>query len=315
MRTTLVIPIGLGLALALAPGRANAAPPRVELRLEYVRGAGAEACPAEPTKLRAEVAARMGYDPFEGASALERLTVVMMAKGHGFAARVERFNAAGANTWSETFSTRAVQGGCAALMSPLASYLRALFLTYQSGPATPPAAPPPEPAAPRPEPAVPAPIPPAASPPELHASPIQPASPPEPLNAPNPKRTAPRNVAIVAYLTAGTFLSLGIGFAIDTQDKTHTAQALATQSYPTVGDYACKTEGVSSGYCARLLGAWQSRDAALGFRNGWFAGAGVSAAVGLAATVWALSLPTTIKGQPQTQVRLSPGGLVFSGTF
>ena len=66
MRTALVIPIGLGLALALAPSRASA-DPRVELRLEYVRGAGGEACPAEPTKLRAEVAARMGYDPFEGA--------------------------------------------------------------------------------------------------------------------------------------------------------------------------------------------------------------------------------------------------------
>ncbi len=143
MRTALVIPIGLGLALALAPRRASADPPRVELRLEYVRGAGAEACPAEPTLLRAEVAARMGYDPFEGASAPERLTVGMMAKGHGFAAHVERFNAAGANTWSETFSMRPLQGGCAALMSPLGSYLRALFLTYQGGPVTPPAAPPP----------------------------------------------------------------------------------------------------------------------------------------------------------------------------
>ena len=105
MRTALVIPIGFGLALALAPGRASADQPRVELRLEYVRGAGGEVCPAEPTTLRAEVAARMGYDPFEGTGAPERLAVVMMAKGRGFAARVERFNAAGANTWSETFST------------------------------------------------------------------------------------------------------------------------------------------------------------------------------------------------------------------
>ena len=82
-------------------------PPRVSVRLEYARSSGGEACPAEPTTLRAEVAARMGYDPFEGASAPERLAVVMVAKGRGFAARVERFNAAGANTWSETFSTRA----------------------------------------------------------------------------------------------------------------------------------------------------------------------------------------------------------------
>ena len=57
MRLTLALP--LSLALALAPGRASADPPRVELRLEYVRGSGGEACPAEPTSLRAEVAARI----------------------------------------------------------------------------------------------------------------------------------------------------------------------------------------------------------------------------------------------------------------
>ena len=315
MRTALVIPIGLGLALALAPSRASADPPRVELRLEYVRGAGGEACPAEPTKLRAEVAARMGYDPFEGASAPERLAVVMMAKGHGFAARVERFNAAGANTWSETFSMRPLQGGCAALMAPLGSYLRALFLTYQGGPATPPAAPPPEPAAPRPEPIAPAPSPPAASPPELRASPIQPASPPEPLNAPNPKRTTPRNVAMVAYIAAGTFLGLGIAWSVDAQNKGNTAQALTTQYYRTGGDFECKSSGAADSYCSTVLGAWQSRDAALNLRNGWFAASGVSVAVGAVATAWALNLPTIIKGQPKTQVRIRPGGLVIFGTF
>jgi hypothetical protein len=309
MRTTLAVPIGL--ALALAPGRASADQPRVELRLEYVRGSGGEACPAEPTALRAQVEARLGYDPFEGTSAPERLTVVMIAKGRGFAARVERFNATGVTTWSETFPTRPWQGNCAALTSPLASYLRGILLTYQSGPAAPPVAPPPEPAVP------PAAPPPAPSPPsELRAPPAQPATPPEPANVPNPTRATARNVAILAYAVGGAFLGLGIGFAVDTQNKTNTAQALATQSYPSAGDDACKTAGdVPSGYCARLLGAWQSRDTALGLRNGWFAGAGVSMAVGLGATVLALHLPTTIKGQPQTQVRLSPGGLVFSGTF
>ncbi len=316
MRTALVLPIGLGLALAFMPGRASADPPRVELRLEYVRGSGGEACPAQPTALRAALAARMGYDPFDAASAPERLAVVMVAKGRGFAAQVERFNAAGASTFSETFPPRPLQGDCAALTSPLASYLRGMFLTYQSGPAAPHAAPPPEPTAPRPEPAAPAPSPPAASPPELRAPPALPANPPEPPSVPNPTRATARNVAIVAYLIGGTFLGFGIGFAVDTQNKTNKAQALATQSYPTAGNDVCRTaEAVSSGYCVRLLGAWQSRDTALGLRNGGFAGAGVSTAVGLAATVWALSLPTTTKGQPQTQVRLSPGGLVVSGTF
>ena len=131
MRTTRTIPVAL--ALALAPYRASAEPPDVSLRLDYARASGGEACPADPTTLRAEVAARMGYDPFEKTSAPERLTVVMVAKGRGFAARVERFNAAGESTWSETFPPRPLQGDCEALMSPLASYLRVSFLSYQGG--------------------------------------------------------------------------------------------------------------------------------------------------------------------------------------
>jgi hypothetical protein len=309
MRLTLALPIGL--ALALAPGRASADPPRVELRLEYVRGSGGGACPAEPTSLRAEVAARMGYDPFEGASAPDRLAVVMLAKGRGYAARVERFNAAGVNTWSETFAPRASQRDCAALMSPLASYLRALFLTYQSGPAAPPAAPPPEPAAPRPEPTAPALTPPA----EPRVPPAQPAIPPEPAKVPNPTRVTARNVAIVAYTAAGAFLGLGIAWSVDTQNKGSTAQALATQSYRTGGNDECKSSGAPDSYCSTLLGAWQSRDAARNLRNGWFAAAGVSVAAGAVATAWALNLPTMIKGQPRTQLRIRPGGLAISGTF
>ena len=314
MRTALVLPIGLGLALALVPGRASADPPHVEVRLEYVRGSGGEACPAEPTALRAEVKARMGYDPFERASAPERLAIVMTSKGHGFAAHVERFNAAGASTWSETFSTRASQGDCAALMSPLASYLRALFLTYQSGPATPPAAPPPEPAAPRPEPAAPARSAPAASPPELHAPPAQPANPPEPPSMPNPARTAARNVAVVAYIAAGTFLGLGIAWSVDTENKGNAARALAAQQYAG-GTISCANGQAPSGYCTNLLDAVQRQDTAIGIRNGWFVAAGVSAVAGTVATFWALSLPVTIRGQPQAQVTLRPGGLGIRGSF
>ncbi len=309
MRPTLALPIGL--ALALAPGRASADPPRVELRLEYVRASGGEACPAEPTSLRAEVAARMGYDPFEGASAPDRLAVVMMAKGRGYAARVERFNAAGVNTWSETFATRASQRDCAALMSPLASYLRALFLTYQSGPAAPPVAPPPEPAVQRPEPTAPAPTP----PPELRVPLAQPAIPPEPAKVPNPTRATARNVAIVAYTAAGAFLGLGIAWSVVAQDKANSAQALSAQPNPVETDSGCHSAGAPDRYCTSLLGAWQSRDAALNLRNGWFAAAGVSVAIGAVATAWALDLPKMIKGQPQTQVTIRPGGLVFSGTY
>ena len=315
MRTTLVIPIGLGLALALAPSRASA-DPRVELRLEYVRGAGGEACPAEPTKLRAEVAARMGYDPFEGASAPERLAVVMMAKGRGFAARVERFNAAGVNTWSETFSTRALQGGCAALMSPLASYLRALFLTYQGGPATPPATPPPEPAAPRPETAAPAPSPPAASPPDLRAPPSQPASPPEPPNVPDSTRTTARNVAIVAYVVGGVFIVSGIAWTVDARNKEISAQSLSAQLNQTAGQDACSTTAVASSQrCAQLVSAFQSQDTANGFRNASYAAAGVAVTVGAAATAIAVTLPPMVKGPSGPQLKISLGGLAIQGSF
>jgi hypothetical protein len=312
MRLTLALP--LGLALALAPGRASADPPRVELRLEYLRGAGGEACPAEPTSLRAEVAARMGYDPFEGASAPDRLAVVMMAKGRGYAARVERFNAAGLNTWSETFSPRASQRDCAALMSPLASYLRALFLTYQSGPEAPPAAPPPEPAVPRREPTAPAPTPPAASPPELRAPSVQPATPREPPSVPNPTRATARNLAIVAYTAAGAFLGLGIAWSVDAQNKGNTASALAAEPYAG-GTIVCANGQAPSGYCTNLLNAVENHDTSIGLRNGWFVAAAVSAAAGTVATFWALSLPVTIKGQPQAQVTLRPGSLVIRGSF
>ncbi len=316
MRTALALPIGLGLALALAPGRASATQPRVELRLEYVRGAGGGACPAEPTKLRAEVAARMGYDPFEGASAPERLTVVMTAKGHGFAARVERFNAAGVSTWSETFSMRPLQGGCAALMAPLGSYLRALFLTYQGGPATPPAAPPPEPATPRPEPTAPAPSPPAASPPELHASPIQPAKPPEPPRAPNPTRATARNVAIVAYIAAGTFLGLGIAWSVDARTKRNDAQTLSAQLHQVDGSQACtRMGGGTITECSRLVSAAQTADTAEALRNTWYIGAGVSAAVGITSTVITFALPSTIKGQSMPQISVTPTGISVHGSF
>ena len=315
MRTALALPAVV--ALALAPARASADPPSVSVRLEYVRGSGGEACPAEPTTLRAEVAARMGYDPFEGASTPERLAVVMMAaaKGRGFVARVERFNAAGESTWSETFPPRPLQGSCAALMSPLASYLRALFLSYQGGPASPPAVPLPEPAVSLPTPAAPVPSPPAAPARELRAPPVQLADPPAPPSVPNPTRATARDMAIVAYAVGGAFLGLGIAWTVDAQNKDDAAQALRGQNYRSGGTTGCTTGAVSGGKCDRVLGAWQSRDTALNLRNGWFAAAGVSVAVGAVATIWALNLPTTIKGPPQTQVRLTPCGLVISGAF
>jgi hypothetical protein len=301
MRTARATVVGLG--LALAPADAHAEPPRVSARLVYARGPGGEACPAEPTSLRAELTRRMGYDPFARADAPERLTVSVVGQGGGFRARVERFNAAGVSTWSETFPARPVHGGCAALFSPLASYVFGLFLT-------PPAAPAVEP----PEPAAPAPTPPPPAAPAPTPPPAPPPVPPEPPNVPNPARSTARTVAIVSYSTGAILLGFGIGFAVDAQNKGNTASALAAKPFAG-GTHACANGQAPSAYCTSLFNVVQGQDRAIGIRNGLFVAAGVSVAVGAVATLWALSLSTTIKGQPQAQVTFMPGGLVIRGSF
>ena len=305
MRIARALPIGL--ALALAPARASAESPRVSLRLDYTLGKGGESCPADPAALRGEVEKRMGYDPFDRPAARERLAVVLVRKGGGYAATVERFNAAGVSTWTETFPSDPFRE-CAALISPLASFLRSMFLGYQGAPAAPAA-----PAAPPPEPDAPAPTPPPAPPPELRAPLPEPAKPPELPNVPNHAYTTARTVAIVFCSTGVILLGFGVAFAIDAQSKGKTANALAAKPFAG-GTWACANGQAPSGYCSDLRKAVQSQDSAIGARNGLFIGAGVSAAVGAVATFWALSLPSTIKG-PQTQVSLRPGGLVIHGSF
>ena len=305
MRAARAIPVVL--ALALAPAGASAEPPpRVSVRLDYTRGKGGAACPADPTALRAEVEHVMGYDPFEP-SAPERLVVLVSSKDGAFAALVERFNAAGVTTWSETFGQKKpTPGNCTALFPPLASYLDGLFLTYQGAPA-------PRPALPS-EPAVPVPTPPPAAPPELRAPLPKSAEQPD---VPNPTRTLASRVMIASYVTAGAFLTLAIGFTANEQSKKNAAQTLAAQPAPAggTGNTACYQGPTLDSYCTRLLKVWQAHDEAVGLRNGAFAAAGVSAAIGVAATVWAVNLPTTIRGQAPTQVMIRPGGVVLSGTF
>jgi hypothetical protein len=303
MRTARATVVGLGLVLALAPAEASAEPPRVSARLDYARGPGGEACPAEPTSLRAEVTRRMGYDPFARTDAPERLTVRVVGQDGGVRARVERFNAAGVSTWAETFPARPLHGECAALFSPLASYVFGLFLTSPGAPGAQAAVPPPEPAAP--------PVP----PPALPHPPAAPPVPPDVPNVPNPARATARKVEIVAYTVGAVSFTAGVAFAVDEQIKLRAAQALSTQPNRVPTDFGCKSAGAPGDYCRNLLGTWQSRDTALNARNGLVAAAGVSIAVGLVATAWALNLPKMVKGQPQTQVRFSPGGLVASGTF
>jgi hypothetical protein len=306
MRTARAFPVAF--ALALAPGWAWAEPPRVSVRLDYTRGQGGEACPAEPAALRGHVAQLMGYDPFDRPDAPERLVVVVVGQDRGFAARVQRFNAAGETTWAETFPKRPLHGDCAALFPPLASYLDGLFLRFQGPPAALPAASspepaPPSPAEPRPEPAPPAPL-------------ARAGDPPEPPTAPNPARTTARNVAIASYAAAGVFLGLGIAWSVDAQNKGDTAQSLSAQLHKGGGVTACTPtgDGTAKG-CAQLVSAFQAADTAGATRNGWYAGAGVSAAVGVASTVLAFMLPSTIRGKPAPQLSLKPGGILIHGSF
>jgi hypothetical protein len=286
--------ISLGMALALAPVVARAELP-VVARLDYVRGPGAETCPADASTLRAHVAALLGYDPFARGDAPERVVVVVSAgKDRAWSARVERYNAAGALTYGpETFPDPPLQGDCGALVSPLAAYLRGLVLRAGPPPAAPVPSPPPAPRAPPPE----------------------PAKAPEPPSVPNAAHTTARALAIVSYSVGAVLLGFGIGFTVDEQSKTNSAQTLSGQVLRSGGTTGCASGSVSGASCDGVLRAWQSRDSALNARNGFLGGAGASMAIGAIATVFAVNLPTMVKGQSQTQVTIRPGGLVFSGTF
>jgi hypothetical protein len=132
MRPPLFVVASAALLLA-APALAE--PPRASLHLEYARGPGGEACPAEGA-LHDEVARRMGYDPFDPAAA-ERLTIVVARQGRGFAAQLSRYAAGGAQTWAETFPVRG--DDCGVLIAGLASEIRALLAPVQSQPAPTPA--------------------------------------------------------------------------------------------------------------------------------------------------------------------------------
>ncbi|WP_438028508.1 hypothetical protein [Sorangium sp. So ce233] len=144
--------------LRVVDAHAAPEPPRAAMRLEVVRGPGAEGCP-DATFLRAEVARGLGADPFQG-DAPEVLTVSIAREGPELTASLALRDREGETRWAEAFSTRS---RCDELLSGAALAIVAHLLGAQPSP----------------------------SPPERSAPPEERSAPPEERSAPPEERSAP----------------------------------------------------------------------------------------------------------------------------
>ncbi|WP_437800144.1 hypothetical protein [Sorangium sp. So ce693] len=111
--------------LCVAAARAAPELRPAAMRLEVVRGPGAEAC-ADEAFLRAEVARGLGADPFQD-DAPRVLTVTIAQAGPELTASMalRESESAGDTTWAEGFGTR---NGCEALLSGAALAIVAQIL-------------------------------------------------------------------------------------------------------------------------------------------------------------------------------------------
>ncbi|XXY20791.1 hypothetical protein WME88_14280 [Sorangium sp. So ce216] len=144
--------------LRAADAHAALEPPRAEIRLDLVQGPGTEGCPGEAF-LRAEVARRLGADPFQDdADAPQVLTVRIAREGPEIAASLALRDSDGQTRWADGFGTRSP---CDELLAGVALAIVAQLLgAPEPAPPPPERSPPPEPppADPsRPEPSPPAP--------------------------------------------------------------------------------------------------------------------------------------------------------------
>jgi hypothetical protein len=166
------LPVLLATAGAEAGGTATLRPAPV--RLVYVRGAGADHCP-DAAALRAAVAARLGYEPFQE-DAPTLIVATLSRRGRGLRAQIELRDPTGEITGAREITSE--QNDCAELASA-ATLAISIAVDPLSATRPPPAAPPP----PQPEPATP---PAPAKPPEL-ATPSSSEATPVPVR----KRPAP----------------------------------------------------------------------------------------------------------------------------
>ncbi|WP_434041099.1 MULTISPECIES: hypothetical protein [Sorangium] len=135
--------------LRMAEAYAAPEPPRAEMRLEVMRGPGAEDCPDEAF-LRAEVARGLGADPFQDDTP-RVLTVSVVREGPELTASIALRDGKGETHWAEGFSTRS---GCEELLSGVALAIVAQILGAPEGAhppaeASPPSEPPLRPSPPR----------------------------------------------------------------------------------------------------------------------------------------------------------------------
>ncbi|MDC0683090.1 hypothetical protein [Sorangium atrum] len=183
--------------LCVAAARAAPELRPAAMRLEVVRGPGAQAC-GDEAFLRAEVARGLGADPFQD-DAPRVLTVTIAQAGPELTASMalRGSESAGDTIWAEGFGTR---NGCEALLSGAALAIVAQILNM------PERAPPPSEASPEPEPSAP-PSPPLSRARRAAPEPVRRAEHPK---VPTPPEAAPSPPEPLR-LEAGLGATLGLG--------------------------------------------------------------------------------------------------------
>lgn len=203
-----MLSLGAVTVLALAAGQpGELGPTATAVRLLYVREAGVEACPAEPA-VRAAVAGRLGYDPFEP-DARSTLLARVSKSALGFVGSIELIDEAGLSRGKRELSTegencdemaRAMALSMSIAVDPERAALGAEAAA--PSPATDLAEPTPAPEEPAPE--EPAPV-----------APIRPAPPPlRPVDAPGepaPPSQARLGVSVAGIGMAGVAPSFAYG--------------------------------------------------------------------------------------------------------
>jgi hypothetical protein len=159
--------------LASAPLRAAPRPRGVGVRLDYERGPGARQCP-DATKLRGEVAAEIGFDPFTEAGPWRLRAAVTRGKTGAFVATADLLDSDGATAVS---MGDMVSPDCRAVVLKAMAVWIAWQLTD----------------------------------PPLVAPPSLPAASPPPPPPPPPLPTAPPQPAFRLRLGAATGIELGVG--------------------------------------------------------------------------------------------------------